>query len=119
MNLVRLDVSNNKLGGPIVTEIGLLSHLEVLHLNDNHLSGEVPTEIGKLTHLIELYMNDNDFSGSLPSELSKLVGLGELYILISMPWILQLKCRFFSDSLVLANNKFEGIFPIRLIFYHF
>ena len=82
LNLVRIDVSSNKLGGPIVTEIGLISHLEVLHLNENHLSGEVPTELGKLTHLIELDMSDNDFSGSLPSELSNLVGLGEFHVQI-------------------------------------
>lgn len=76
LSLVTLDVGGNNLGGPLVTEIGLMSHLEVLRVNDNHLSGEIPTELGRLKHLNELCMYGNQFSGRLPSELSELVGLG-------------------------------------------
>jgi Leucine-rich repeat (LRR) protein len=82
LNLVKFNVGNNKLGGPLITEIGLMSHLEELRINDNHLSGEIPTELGKLVHLNQLHMNGNEFTGTLPSELSGLVTLGELHILM-------------------------------------
>lgn len=71
------DVGSNELGGPLVTEMGLMSHLEVLRINDNHFSGNIPTELGKLVHLNELHMNGNDFTGSLPASLSNLVALGK------------------------------------------
>lgn len=77
LSLVTFDVSDNKLGGPLVTEIGLMSHLEVLRFNDNRLSGDIPTELGKLKHLNVLSMSGNEFSGNLPSELSELVSLGK------------------------------------------
>ena len=77
LNLVTFDVGSNELGGPLVTEIGLMSHLETLRLNDNHFSGNIPDQLGKLVHLNELHLNGNDLSGSLPSSLSNLVALGE------------------------------------------
>lgn len=80
LTIVTLDVGNNNLGGPIPTEIGLMSHLETLRLNDNHFSGAIPTEIGQLVHLNELHMNNNDFVGVLPSELSSLLSLGKFLV---------------------------------------
>ncbi|KAL7521742.1 hypothetical protein ACHAWX_006427 [Stephanocyclus meneghinianus] len=96
LTIVTLDVGNNNLGGPIPTEIGLMSHLETLRLNDNHFSGAIPTEIGQLVHLNELHMNNNDFVGVLPSELSSLLSL---------------------DFLVLANNHLEGACMLSTLLY--
>ncbi|KAL3803132.1 hypothetical protein HJC23_003407 [Cyclotella cryptica] len=106
LSVVTLDVGYNNLGGPIPTEIGLMSRLETLRLNDNHFSGAVPSEIGQLVHLNEMHMNNNDFVGVLPSQLSNLLGLGKIPIEWTKLTGLQ--------RLDVSNNKLQGELPIMI-----
>ena len=44
-HLVKLELENNTLVGPVPSELGLLSHLKVLKLYNNRLSGSVPAAL--------------------------------------------------------------------------
>ncbi|WOK96734.1 putative LRR receptor-like serine/threonine-protein kinase [Canna indica] len=112
-----LQLLNLNLSGTLASELGLLSHLEVLLLNGNCLSGSLPEEIGNLPHLDRLqidlnevsgpipksfanlskikhlHMNNNSLSGQIPTELSR---LPELY------------------HLLLDNNNLSGYLPPEL-----
>ncbi|GAY51270.1 hypothetical protein CUMW_132910, partial [Citrus unshiu] len=47
----------NKLSGQIPSEIGLLTHLTVLHISRNQLNGSIPQEVGQLTFLNHLILD--------------------------------------------------------------
>ncbi|XP_010043841.2 probable inactive receptor kinase At1g27190 [Eucalyptus grandis] len=69
--LVKLDLSSNSLAGPIPSQIGDCKFLNNLILNDNKLTGPIPYEVGRLDRLKVFSVRGNDLSGSIPSELSK------------------------------------------------
>jgi hypothetical protein len=73
-----LNLTSNRLGGFIPTELGLLSTVNTLDLTDNKLFGQIPTEFGELSNarLISLYKNE--CRGPIPSELGKLGELRDL-----------------------------------------
>ncbi|HHL45086.1 MAG TPA: hypothetical protein ENJ24_00795, partial [Gammaproteobacteria bacterium] len=79
-HVVRLDLSENSLQGPIPPEIGDLVMLEVLDLHSNQLTGPIPEEIGKLVNLEELQLHKNSLDGPLPAELSDLSKLKYLFL---------------------------------------
>lgn len=67
--------SSNGAVGIIPTTIGLLTKLQLLHLQSNNLVGTIPSEIGLLggnTRLNEILLNNNDFGSELPSEMGLL-----------------------------------------------
>ncbi|KAK9178098.1 hypothetical protein WN943_027288 [Citrus x changshan-huyou] len=79
LGLVRcLDLSSNKLDGPIPEEIMDLVGLIAVNLSRNNLTGPITPKIGELTSLDFLDLSRNLFSGSIPSSLSQLSGLGVL-----------------------------------------
>jgi hypothetical protein len=61
--VIKLDLNSNKLTGPILTELGQLSALEVLRLSNNKLTGQIPAELGQLEALAELNLSWNQLSG--------------------------------------------------------
>lgn len=67
-----LSISENKLEGPLPTEIGLLTNLRRLYLEVNSFTGSIPTELGSVSQLEELDLGYNPFSGSIPTELGNL-----------------------------------------------
>ncbi|KAH9648700.1 hypothetical protein KPL70_025700 [Citrus sinensis] len=73
-----LDLSSNKLCGPIREEIMDLDGLIALNLSRNNLNGPISPKIGQLKSLDFLDLSRNHFSGSIPSSLVKLCGLGVL-----------------------------------------
>jgi hypothetical protein len=75
-SLSSLDLSQNDFTGPIPSELGLLTMLQVLHLEENRLK-TLPTEIGQLLLLQQLLASDNEI-GSLPSEIGRLINLLDL-----------------------------------------
>ena len=79
MNLMVLELQDNKLSGEIPPELGGLANLRVLALGNNDLTGEIPPELGGLSNLEVLALGDNDLTGEIPGELgslSNLMGLG-------------------------------------------
>ncbi|KAH9616441.1 hypothetical protein KSS87_009411, partial [Heliosperma pusillum] len=70
-----LDVSNNRLTGPLSDEVGQLVNLDTLYVSDNLLSGEIPTTLGACVMLEQLHMEGNFFQGVIPSTLASLKSL--------------------------------------------
>jgi len=73
LSLCKLD--NNKLSGPIPTEISKMGKLQFLHLWVNKLTGVIPIEISNLTVLEEAWLGTNGLTGIIPTEISKLENL--------------------------------------------
>jgi Leucine-rich repeat (LRR) protein len=73
--LQRLDLSHNALTGPIPAELGQLGALTGLDLADNQLSCPVPAALGQLRALTKLFLDGNQLSGPIPAELGQLAAL--------------------------------------------
>ena len=93
-NLEVLDLSNNRLGGPIPTRLGNLNRLRALNLKGNRLTSQVPLSLGKLENLLTLDLSNNRLDGSIPGEVG---GLDSL------------------ENLTLSNNSLEGSIPASLV----
>ena len=78
--VVRLDLHENDLKGPIPPELGNLDRLESLVLSSNELFGEIPPELGDLGRLGSLSLRWNDLSGRIPPELGDLANLRRLFL---------------------------------------
>ena len=68
--VIKLELGWNNLAGPLPSELGQLSALQVLNLHDNKLTGQIPAELGQLEALVELDLSWNQLSGPIPAELS-------------------------------------------------
>ena len=73
--VIRITLASNGLSGPLPTDLGLLTELEVLYLGRNSLTGTIPPELGNLTKLKRLELNNNDLSEGLPTDLGLLTEL--------------------------------------------
>ena len=79
--VLRLDLSENNLSGPIPPEIGNLTETTQLTLNNNALSGPIPPEIGSLIRLEGLSLAHNNLDGGpIPLEFANLVSLERLQL---------------------------------------
>lgn len=86
-----IDVSDNRITGPLTSSIGSLTELTKLNLAKNHISGEIPAKILSCSKLQLLNLGDNVFSGKIPDEIGQLPAL--------------------AISLNLSCNKFSGEIP--------
>ena len=77
--LRNLSLVNNRLAGPIPSDLGYLEYFSVLSLSHNQLTGEIPAMLGRLDTLFSLSQN-NRLSGDIPPELSNLDALGSLFL---------------------------------------
>jgi hypothetical protein len=77
-SLVKLILSNNKLYGPIPTQLGAMKFLNKLQMTRNDLTGGIPTEMGLMANLKILGLGRNRLIGSLPNQWSKLQNLNTL-----------------------------------------
>jgi hypothetical protein len=78
--VTKLNLFENKLSGPIPTQIGNLTALTSLRLGRNQLKGSIPTQIGNLTNLQDLYLPGNQLSGGIPVALGNLTRLTNLHL---------------------------------------
>ena len=89
-HLKELRASNCQISGTIISEIGLITGLQVLDLSMNDLRGNLPFVLSELKELQMINLSDNYLSGALMAEIANLKELKELNV---------------------ANNNFSGVIP--------
>ncbi|CAB9521076.1 LRR receptor-like serine threonine-protein kinase [Seminavis robusta] len=132
--LLLLDLHNNSLTGSLATEMARLTGLEVLDISFNKISGPIPSELGQLlttltkynatlddyvekeTSLIQtLDLSNNQLSGWLPSELGLLTSLETLDLSFnSLTGTIPSELGNFNASasaIMLLGNEFSGRLP--------
>ncbi|GJN17663.1 hypothetical protein PR202_gb04749 [Eleusine coracana subsp. coracana] len=92
-NLTRLDLSANRIAGPIPDTLTLLAGITHLNLSSNVLTGAIPTSIGDLISLTTLDLSRNTLSGGVPDTVSTLPEL---------------------EVLDLGSNRLNGSIPLFL-----
>lgn len=118
-NLTTLDLSNNRLAGPVSPNLSALAQLTQLNLALNFLSGSIPSSLGALGNLNKLQLNSNKFSGGVPTSVANLTNL--VYLDLSnnrlngsVPdHIGALSGLRYLD---LSNNSFQGAIPFTPLF---
>jgi hypothetical protein len=72
-SLTGLDLSSNKLSGPLPSDISiLLIFITSLDLSSNNFSGEIPESIANCTYLNVLKLDNNHLTGEIPVEIGLL-----------------------------------------------
>ena len=115
--VTKIELWGNNLVGSIPSDLGDLSHLEILALQINQLSGAIPVELGNLTNLTELYLWDNRLSGAIPSELGNLTNLTVLDIPgneLTGEIPSELGSLSSLIEMILSNNDLSGEIPSQL-----
>ncbi|RWW84651.1 hypothetical protein BHE74_00006737 [Ensete ventricosum] len=118
-NLVHLNLSFNRLRGPVPSSISVLGFLRTLDLSSNALTGTLPDSIGDLAALKNASFAHNSISGPIPDSLSQLSALVHLDLSSnqfngSIP-------KFLSGMkglklLNLENNNLQGVLPFNASF---
>ncbi|KAM4113583.1 hypothetical protein ACJW30_04G006700 [Castanea mollissima] len=84
-SLTGLDLSNNKLSGPLPFDISRLAgFLTTLDLSSNNLSGEIPVLLSNCTYLNVLKLDHNRLTGQIPPELALLPRLKQFSVANNM-----------------------------------
>jgi hypothetical protein len=72
-SLTGLDLSNNKLSGPIPNDISKkLTFVTSLDLSSNSFTGEIPVSLANCTYLNVLKLDHNQLTGAIPLQLGQL-----------------------------------------------
>ncbi|XP_073117523.1 leucine-rich repeat protein 1 isoform X2 [Elaeis guineensis] len=74
-SVIRVDLGEAGLAGPLIPQLGMLANLQYLELFGNRISGSIPKELGKLSHLVSLDLQQNLLSGPIPSSLGNIESL--------------------------------------------
>ncbi len=115
--VVKVILKENNLNGPIPSELGGLSSLEVLNMTGNGLTGKIPSELGGLSSLRGLYLGKNNLTGKIPSELGSLSSLRVLDLYgngLKGKIPTQLGGLSSLGGLVLSKNNLTGKIPTQL-----
>ncbi|KAH7846098.1 hypothetical protein Vadar_009868 [Vaccinium darrowii] len=67
-----INLSHNRLCGPIPHEMGNLIHIKVLNLSHNNLTGTIPATFSNLKSIESLDLSYNHLNGKIPSQLTEL-----------------------------------------------
>lgn len=66
-SLNRLNLSSNRISGPLPSNIGNFGSLEIFDISSNNFSGEIPAAMSSLVSLQVLKLDHNGFEQSIPS----------------------------------------------------
>ncbi|PIA28931.1 hypothetical protein AQUCO_06500043v1 [Aquilegia coerulea] len=113
-SLIRLDLSDNHIGGSIPVNLPLT--MSNFSLSSNQLTGSIPDSLSSLSQLIDMDLSANNLSGQLPPSLENLSSLitlhlqdnqlsGTLDVLQDLP----------LQDLNVENNMFSGPIPEKLL----
>ncbi|KAK4749997.1 hypothetical protein SAY87_027446 [Trapa incisa] len=69
VHLGQLNLSNNRLSGPLPSSLSNYSSLQILLLSGNQFSGPIPPSIGELHQMLKLDLSQNRLSGDIPPEI--------------------------------------------------
>ncbi|KAF5180156.1 Leucine-rich repeat receptor protein kinase ems1 [Thalictrum thalictroides] len=114
LNYTYIDLSGNKIKGPVPSSLTLLENLKYLNLSSNALLGEIPDAFGDLLLLQNVSFASNSMSGSIPDSLSGIPGLVHLDLSSNQfngtipKFISKMKSLKYLN---LANNNFHGVMP--------
>ncbi|CDP19472.1 unnamed protein product [Coffea canephora] len=118
-----LDLSHNRLTGPIPKDIfGLSSLTYILNLAHNVLSGPLPSEVGNLTNLGSLDVSNNRLSGELPDSIGFCLFLEFLSLrgnILDGQIPESLHSLISIQLLDLSRNNFSGEVPNEGLFLNF
>ncbi|KAG5564759.1 hypothetical protein RHGRI_000834 [Rhododendron griersonianum] len=67
-----INLSHNRLTGPVPPEIGNLSHIKVLNFSHNNFTGTIPATFSNLNSIESLDLSYNHLNGKIPSQLTVL-----------------------------------------------
>ncbi|RCV38306.1 hypothetical protein SEVIR_8G140600v4 [Setaria viridis] len=74
-SVIRVDLGNAGISGPLIPDLGGLQNLQYLELYDNSLNGTIPATLGNLTKLISLDLYENQLTGEIPATLGAISNL--------------------------------------------
>ncbi|CAB9504902.1 LRR receptor-like serine threonine-protein kinase [Seminavis robusta] len=112
-----ISLTENLLTGPLPTELGLLTDLQVIWFDGNFFTGTIPTELAQPALLQILDLRAMMLSGTIPAELAVLTDMLVLQLDNSglsgtIPrWLGNMTS---MDTLLLAENSFSGTIPTEL-----
>ncbi|XP_026656656.2 receptor kinase-like protein Xa21 [Phoenix dactylifera] len=117
-SLTYFGVGSNRLSGTLPPNMGLtLPNLQNLVMQGNQFHGPIPVSLCNASGLQMLDLSNNSFSGLVPSNLGSLQNLSDLNIgwnqLQAHDWSVFSSLTNCSvlETLILAQNKFEGRLP--------
>jgi len=74
-SVIRVDLGNAGISGPLLPDLGGLVNLQYLELYGNSLIGPIPAILGNLTNLISLDLWENLLTGPIPTSLGTISSL--------------------------------------------
>ncbi|XP_062197976.1 disease resistance protein BAK6-like [Phragmites australis] len=116
-SVIRVDLGNSGISGPLIAQLGGLKNLQYLELYENRLNGSIPPTLGKLSHLVSLDLQDNNIVGTIPTSLGAISTLRFLRLSANMltgsipPSMGNLMSLEFLE---LQNNELSGSIPASL-----
>ena len=112
-HVLRLELPDSNLSGPMPPDLGELSKLEFLDLSGNQLTGTIPEDLGH-SNLVWLDLSGNELTGSIPSVLGDLRNLMRLFLSenhLSGPVPAELGGLSNLEELYLSRNQLTGSIP--------
>ncbi|CAA2981115.1 receptor 12 [Olea europaea subsp. europaea] len=106
-----IDLSGNKLFGPIPQEFSAIRGLVFLNLSRNHLIGNIISNIGQMEMLECLDLSRNQLSGKIPNSLARLNFLSVLdlsYNNLTGKIPLSTQLQSFNSSVYASNSQLCG-----------
>ncbi|XP_011628818.2 leucine-rich repeat receptor-like serine/threonine-protein kinase BAM3 [Amborella trichopoda] len=112
--LGQLNLSNNRLSGPLPLSIGNFPSLQILLLSGNQFTGSISSEVGRLQLVLKIDLSKNNFSGEIPADISKCLHLTYLDLstnMLSGPIPAQLSEIHILNYLNLSHNILNDAIP--------